>query len=628
MIRLFPDVSKLTVLSDDEYVFKDKINAFFVDDTVNVFTAFKNKEVVFSSEISESVDIIFSFDESLKPQSYRIVIDEKINVTYGDSAGAYYASVTLNQMFLHSKVEKCEIYDEPQVEIRGLMFDISRCKVATVETIKKTLDLMASLKMNHFELYVEGFSFEYKSFSNYLSEESYITLDEYKELEKYANDRFIDFVPNQNGFGHMASWLEKEENKDLRICPNGSYIWGRHRSASTLNPLKEESLELVKKMYGDMLPYSNSKYFNMNFDEPFELGLELTEEVCEEKGKGNVYIDFVLKVYDEIKKYGKTPIIWGDVLIKHKDLLYRLPKDMIFVDWGYDADYKFRAHAKSLSKRDIKFMCAPGTTSWCTWSGRTYDWFEQITNSIIAVKEYGGLGVLLTDWGDYGHLQFWPVSYAPLVYCALFSWSFKPGALDKTKDYLNKFVFKDKNELMASWFLDFGNYYYYDSEYLHNQTATFKNFMWSSAAITDEGKENKQAVLEYYKTRMASGGLSVPKYKNLQSYFKYKLESLNYVDLNCDDKELIIDECVQSIKLLMCIQSLSISINDELSKGEKIAILEKVLGEKEKLVEEQKRLWLARNKSGGLERSVGYIIKFFDFIEIMKENLDKEGEKV
>ena len=627
MIKLFPKVSKLTILPDTEYNFKDNMTVFFTDNKVNVFTAFTNKKI-FSSNNLENADIIFSFDCDMKAQSYKIDINDKINVYYGDDAGAYYASVTLNQLLSQTSVECCVIEDEPAIEIRGLMFDISRTKVAKVETIKKVLDLMSSLKMNHFELYVEGFSYEYKSFPQYLQEDGYISVEEYKELEKYANERFIDFVPNQNGFGHMTDWLEKEENADLRICPNGSYIWGRNRKASTLHPLKEGSLELIKKMYADMLPYTNSKYFNMNFDEPFELGKELTEEVCEEKGIGNVYIDYTLKVYDIIKLYNKTPIIWGDVLIKHKDLLHRLPKDMIFVDWGYDADYKFKSHAKSLNKRDIKFMCAPGTTSWCTWSSRTYDWFEQISNAVEAVKEYGGLGVLLTDWGDYGHLQFLPVSYAPLVYCGLYSWSYKPGTLNRTKDFLNKYVFKDKNELMASWFMDFGNYYYFDSDYHHNQTATFRQFMWSSAAITDLGEDDKQGIVDYYKSKVQPNELSAAKYKNFKAYFKYKLDSLKCVDLQCDDGKLIIDECIQSIKILMMIQDLAVSMNDDLPKEEKVKALKEVLESQNEIVCEQKRLWLARNKSGGLSRSVGYIEKFYKFVEIMLEYLDREGVNV
>lgn len=628
MVHLYPRVSKLDFIPDEEYIFKQNMNAFFIDDKVNVFTAFKNKNVDFSLEGPESADIIYSLNKDLKPQSYELKIKDKVYITYGDSAGAYYASVTLNQMFAEDKVECCEIFDEPAVEIRGLMFDISRTKVAKVETIKKVLDMMASLKMNHFELYVEGFSFEYKSFPQYLKEDCYITVEEFLELQKYANERFIDFVGNQNGFGHMTDWLEKEELADLRNCPNGSYIWGRYRKASTLNPLKEESVELLKKMYADMLPYSNSEYFNMNFDEPFELGKDATEKICEEKGLGNVYIDFALKAYEIIKSYNKKPIIWGDVLIKHKDLLHRLPKDMIFVDWGYDADYKFKSHARSLAKRDIKFMCAPGTTSWCTWSTRTFDWYEQITNAVQAVKEFGGLGVLLTDWGDYGHHQFWPMSYAPLVYCALYSWGYRPGTLTRVKDYLNEFIFKDENKLMASWMLDFGNYYYFDSDYYHNQTNTFRSFMWSSAAITDVGKDNKEAVIDYYKSKIQVNDLSLAKYRNFKAYFKYKLESLEYVNLRCDDKDLVIAECKQSIKMLSMIQDLTMSMSTELTNKEKIDILKAVILTHEEIINEQKRLWLARNKVSDLNRSIGYIEKFYEFVKIMIEYLDKEGEKV
>ena len=70
----------------------------------------------------------------------------------------------------------------------------------------------------------------------------------------------------------MAPWLALDEFKDLAECPEGIYLWGTHRAPSTLNPLDERSLELISRMYQDMLPISNSKYFNMNFDEPFELG--------------------------------------------------------------------------------------------------------------------------------------------------------------------------------------------------------------------------------------------------------------------------------------------------------------------------------------------------------------------
>ena len=156
-------------------------------------------------------------------------------------------------------------------------------------------------------------------------------------------------------------------------------------------------------MYKDMLPYSNSKYFNMNFDEPFELGKGKSKEAVEKEGLGNVYIDFVLKAYEEVKKYNKTPMIWGDVLINHPELLHRLPEEMLFIDWGYDANYPFNRHLKQLSDLNIKFLAAPATTSWCSFLGRTNDWWENIQNACVYTHVHGGEGVIVTDWGDFGH---------------------------------------------------------------------------------------------------------------------------------------------------------------------------------------------------------------------------------
>ena len=50
---------------------------------------------------------------------------------------------------------------EPDLKIRGFMLDISRNKVAKISTIKYIIDIMSDLKMNHFELYVEGLIDDY-----------------------------------------------------------------------------------------------------------------------------------------------------------------------------------------------------------------------------------------------------------------------------------------------------------------------------------------------------------------------------------------------------------------------------------------------------------------------------------
>lgn len=621
MYKIYPNVKKIS-LGQGEFLVKEKLTVFFQGEKENVFTITKefidDKKKVNEAE----ADIIFIKDEELIEEAYKLEVKEKIYITYQTRRGALFALQTLKQIVKQgkTKIDYLQIFDEPDIKIRGYMLDISRDKVPKIATIKSIISRMAELKMNHFELYVEGFSFEYQSFHQFLEEDGYISVKEYQELENYANDLGIDMVPNQNGFGHMAKWLATEEFKDLAECPEGIFLWGRNREPSTLNPLDLRSLELIRKMYLDMLPYAKSSYFNMNFDEPFELGKGKSKEECEKKGIGNVYIDYVLKAYEIIKQYQKTPLIWGDVLIKHPDLLGRLPKDMIFVDWGYDATHPFDKNLGLLKKLGISFMAAPGTTSWSSFTARNRDWSENITNACLAVKKHGGEGVLLTDWGDFGHLQFLPISYPGLVYMGLYSWRMKEGTYLSLKDYLNTYIFDDKAEIMGECLLDLGNYYRFENDYRGNGVPTFYNFMWASLA---NGEKDS---IQYYIDRVKTTFLSEKKFALMQRFLDFKEFELGLTEMKCSDADLIKAEMKQAIRFIRMAQKVNIGLNKQIDMNLRKKYLEEIVSEKNNFISEQKRLWHTRNKSGGFKDSIFLVTEFIDFAESMLEFLNKRGE--
>ena len=466
MYNIYPQLKK-QISYDGYFDKKECFNAYFSHDVLFLDEA--KKSINFNLSNYENANLIFKQIEGLDKEEYEIEItSNKIEIKATTDNGLYYGFKTLKQLLETDKIKCGKIKDKPDLKTRGFMYDISRNKVPKVETVKYIIDIMSDLKMNHLELYVEGLSFEYKSFKQYLEKDSYITLDEFKELEHYANIHYIDLVPNQNGFGHMADWLKIDEFKDLAVAPNGIDLWGTHRAPSTLNPLDPRSLELIKKMYDDMLSVSNSKYFNMNFDEPFELGLERSKEECEKHGTGNVYMDYALKAIDIIKSYHKIPLMWGDVVLKHDDVLHRIPKDLIFIDWGYEAEYPFEKNLLKLKEANIKFMAAPASTSWCSLLTRTYDYLENISSAIWHIYSLDGEGVILTDWGDVGHLQHLSASLPPLVYMGLLSYRVHHGIFKDLKPYLNKYIYKDKLNLASDIFMDAGTYYKYEPHYTGN----------------------------------------------------------------------------------------------------------------------------------------------------------------
>ena len=617
MKKLFPSVRSLKVLKGTFDKPKSLAVYFDNENVLQLFVMFNYPYKVIKDE--NSANLIFKCDNSLNEEGYKIIIDDKVNISYKTLNGAFYSLLTLGQILVNEVVPYLEIEDYPVVKTRGFMLDISRDKVASVATIKQVIDLIAKLKMNHFELYVEGFSYEYQSFSKFLEKDGYITKDEYKELEDYAFSRFVDFVPNQNGFGHMAKWLETEEFKDLAVCPEGIFLWGRHRKPTTLDPLDERSIELVKAMYEEMLPGRKSKYFNMNFDEPFELGHGKTEGM----DVATLYTDYMLKVYKEIKKYDKLPLIWGDVLIRHPDKIDLLPKDMTFIDWGYDASSPFDRHAKMLEEKKVDFMTAPGTTSWCSFFGRYIDWYENIKNAVDAVVNNGGKGVLLTDWGDFGHLQFLPVSYGPIVYSGLYSWSHQEGSILTVRDFLNDVIYQDKNEVIGDLLLDLAAYDRYDSSYGGNGTRTFYTFMWACCAAL----EIEDGKIDFFINKTKDYILPYHKYQVMDNFFKSKLEEIKFIDVKNEETKQTIEEIKQTIATVEMITKVNVCFDDSLDVKVKIKFLEDLINDKKEYLDNQKKLWRVRNKEGGLASSISYLEYFYRFIEITLDYL-KTGEKV
>ena len=98
--------------------------------------------------------------------------------------------------------------------------------------------------------------------------------------------------------------------------------------------------------------------------------------------------------------------------------------------------------------------------------------------------------------------------------------------------------------------------------------------------------------------------------------------------MKAEDADLIKAEYFQTIALLRNIFALNIAYNENIDKHTRAGLLENVLAERDSFLAKQKRLWLARNKAGGLASSLGYLDKFYRFLEATLNHIrggDHEG---
>ncbi len=546
-------------------------------------------------------------------EGYKLQIsNRRANITVSSVQGCYYALITLEELArrYNGMIPPLEIEDYPDLEVRGFMLDISRSKVPSVETIYKYIDILSRLRYNHFELYVEGFSFEYKSMPFVNQDGNYISVEEYQKIEKYCYDHFIDLVPNQNGFGHMTEWLKLEEFKHLSNVDGLFNIWGSNRSSSTLDPTNEESFELVKKMYDDMLPYSNSKYFNMNFDEPYELGHGKSKDLCEATSREDVFAGFFNRLASVTKSYRKTPMLWGDVIIHKPDAINKIDKDAILIDWGYNENYPFLKNAKMLQKLKRPYILAPGTSTWGVVTSKYYEMLWSIKNAAEAAIHNDGLGIILTDWGDFGHLQYPLYSLPGIVYSGMLAWNYQSVSHKHIKEYLDLLV---KNHIIVDLIVDLAMYPECEEMYRGYSTKLFAPIVQAELCKTE------QLEIEVFKMKLKNQLLTDYEVKNYKSYFNSLKIKISCIDVQNAEQDLLKAELANSTLLLETLVDVNIFLKNYFNQTVNENQLTEIENNLCKYLNSHYNLWISKNKEQGYSSSASRIERLLYCLKNLKK---------
>ncbi len=285
--------------------------------------------------------VAVAIDPAVPSQGYRLSVHAAgVSIVGGDLAGAFYAACTLAQLVdVHgTKLPYVEIEDHPELMVRGVMLDISRDKVPTMATLRELIDLLASWKINQFQLYTEH-TFAYRAHPEVWATASPITAEEVVELDAYCRERFIELVPNQNSFGHLERWFMHERYRPLAETDGGVELpWGEiTRHPFTLAP-SAAGLELLDGLYGELLPNFTSSRFNVGCDETYDVGLGKSRARVQAVGRPRVWLDFVREIHALAGRHGRSLQVWGDTVRRHPELFPDLPRDITILDWGYDRE--------------------------------------------------------------------------------------------------------------------------------------------------------------------------------------------------------------------------------------------------------------------------------------------------
>jgi hypothetical protein len=362
--------------------------------------------------------------------------------------------------------------------------------------------------------------------------------------------------------------------------------------AMTLNPVDPNSLVLVDELFNELTPNFQSRLLHVGCDEAI-LGKGWSKAACEEKGIGRVYMDYLLDIHRLVKQQDRTMLFWADIVLHYPEVIKDMPKDMVAMVWGYEAQHPFLDQGQKMKDAGIPFYVCPGVSSWGSPLGRTDVMLANIKNAAENGLKTGAIGFLNCDWGDYiGDWEHWTISYPGFAYGAAMSWAVESNKELDLARAMDRHVLMDEADVLGQLLLDLGKTYKETGVMLWDRTLLaayvyYQNDPLDSPNLKDGTIENLTKTIESIETL---------------------LKDLDQVKMKHPDARLIIDEVRNDAAIaihfsrigMARIQSQSASIStipDDLKK--------ELAQDIDPIIPEFRRLWLQRNRPGGLDQTAG-----------------------
>jgi len=354
-----------------------------------------------------SIVIAKTKGESGSGEGYELTISEDlVRLSSTTSAGLFRGVQTIRQLLpasiegssLQTNVEWTiptgTIHDYPNYKWRGMMLDVSR-HFFSVEEVKRLLDEMAYYKLNVFHWHLsddQGWRIEIKSWPKLTSfggstqvgggKGGFYTQEEYKDVVRYAQERYITVVPEIDMPGHtnaaLASYPELNcSEQTIKLNPGnevkrkvpGLYT-GIEVGFSTICASKETTYQFVEDVVRELSEITPGPYIHIGGDESHAT-------------KKEDYIPFVKRVQEIVAKYGKKVVGWdeiaistlqpesmaqvwakaenGKLAIAQGGKLIMSPANKAYLDMSYDSTCKLGLHWAAYIEVDSAYDWDPAT---------------------------------------------------------------------------------------------------------------------------------------------------------------------------------------------------------------------------------------------------------------------------
>jgi len=549
---------EVNIILDYNCSFDDLNSAILLQEEINNTFGFKVNITKALNYHIYNTFICLKKKSSMEDEEYKLSIKkDNIEINASTSKGLFYGIQTLIQIIREYgySLPGVIIEDKPYFKHRGFYHDVTRGKVPKLETLMNLVDKASFYKINELQLYIEH-TFAFKGMSEVWIDKDPLTSEEIILLDRYCKNKHIELIPSISTFGHLYEVLRTKSFKnlcELTETTKPEYSFVDRMAHHTLNVTDEDSIKLVGNMLEQFMPLFSSNKFNICCDETFDLGKGKSSKEADRLGIGKLYVDFLNKVISIVKEYDKEIMFWGDVILNHPDLINTIDKDAICVNWNYWCGVEEK-DTRIIAESGRKQYVCPGVGGWSHLMNLMDNAFENIYRMISYGVKYDAIGVLNTNWGDYGHINLLYSSIPGMIYGAALSWN--PNI---EKDF-NK-MYKDIS------ILEFG-----DSSgtlvSLLAELSKCQEFGWSELVIWKEKFNTNEHIKNELIRKMKTAKIHELKEQQEKILkIEEKLENLSHDTKDTKSKEIIQEFIVAARGILIINKIMIVIINNEIYKG-------------------------------------------------------------
>jgi hypothetical protein len=195
--------------------------------------------------------------------------------------------------------------------------------------------------------------------------------------------------------------------------------------------------------------------------------------------------------------------------------------------------------------------------------------------------KHGAAGYLNTDWGDYGHLQYLPSSFAGLAAGACMSWCLESNRELSLPEILDAQVFEDSAGIMGQAVCDLGNVYQAAGKQIINRSALFGILVPSSAR------------------RDPMEGLGRDNLLTARAAIDAAVRNIHQSKMRCKDPALVGSELENAAEMLRLACALGQWKRESSSEN-----ADNLNRRRDQIASNHRKYWLARNRPGGLADSL------------------------